>query len=135
MIIIVRDAHLGEIKGHSYASPFPQAMASWCWTQWNILIVEVVLVQVCEWSYFGTLELLLYLIISQDREQEEIPELPDSSLDMGILPKEIRKLVERRRQVKQLMKQPDLNPDLYLQVHQTEKHQLLCCIYFLNDLL
>lgn len=48
-------------------------------------------------------------------EEEEIPELPDPSLEMGILPKEIRKLVERRRQVKQLMKQPDLNPDLYLQ--------------------
>ncbi|CAI5772360.1 DNA polymerase alpha catalytic subunit isoform X2 [Podarcis lilfordi] len=47
--------------------------------------------------------------------EEEIPELPDSSLEMGILPKEIRKLVERRRQVKQLMKQPDLNSDLYLQ--------------------
>lgn len=35
---------------------------------------------------------------------------------MGILPKEIRKLVERRRHVKQLMKQQDLNPDLYMQV-------------------
>ncbi|XP_039983546.1 DNA polymerase alpha catalytic subunit isoform X2 [Xiphias gladius] len=46
---------------------------------------------------------------------EEIPEIPDSSLEMGILPKEIRKLVERRRQVKQLMKQQDINPDLYLQ--------------------
>lgn len=35
---------------------------------------------------------------------------------MGILPKEIRKLVERRKQVKQLMKQQDINPDLYMQV-------------------
>ncbi|XP_075769401.1 DNA polymerase alpha catalytic subunit isoform X2 [Pelodiscus sinensis] len=52
---------------------------------------------------------------AEDGVQEEIPELPDPSLEMGILPKEIRKLVERRRQVKQLMKQPDLNPDLYLQ--------------------
>ncbi|XP_062235856.1 DNA polymerase alpha catalytic subunit isoform X1 [Platichthys flesus] len=48
-------------------------------------------------------------------EPEEIPEVPDSTLEMGILPKEIRKLVERRKQVKQLMKQQDLNPDLYLQ--------------------
>ncbi|XP_031752563.1 DNA polymerase alpha catalytic subunit isoform X3 [Xenopus tropicalis] len=48
-------------------------------------------------------------------DQEEIPELPHSDLEMGILPREIRKLVERRRHVKQLMKQPDLNPDLYLQ--------------------
>uniref|UniRef100_A0A670ZEY3 DNA polymerase n=1 Tax=Pseudonaja textilis TaxID=8673 RepID=A0A670ZEY3_PSETE len=52
---------------------------------------------------------------TEDGDQEEIPELPDSSLEMGILPKEIKKLVERRRQVKQLMKQPDLHPDLYLQ--------------------
>ncbi|XP_074839481.1 DNA polymerase alpha catalytic subunit isoform X2 [Carettochelys insculpta] len=52
---------------------------------------------------------------AEDEVQEEIPELPDPSLEMGILPREIRKLVERRRQVKQLMKQPDLNPDLCLQ--------------------
>ncbi|XP_034562233.1 DNA polymerase alpha catalytic subunit [Notolabrus celidotus] len=51
----------------------------------------------------------------EDDESEEIPEIPDPDLDMGILPKEIRKLVERRRQVKQLMKQQDINPDLYLQ--------------------
>uniref|UniRef100_A0A667XE17 DNA polymerase n=1 Tax=Myripristis murdjan TaxID=586833 RepID=A0A667XE17_9TELE len=48
-------------------------------------------------------------------EPEEIPEIPDPDLEMGILPKEIRKLVERRKQVKQLMKQQDINPDLYLQ--------------------
>ncbi|XP_075936283.1 DNA polymerase alpha catalytic subunit [Anarhichas minor] len=46
---------------------------------------------------------------------EEIPEIPDTNLEMGILPKEIRKLVERRKQVKQLMKQQDISPDLYLQ--------------------
>uniref|UniRef100_A0AAA9SG69 DNA polymerase n=1 Tax=Bos taurus TaxID=9913 RepID=A0AAA9SG69_BOVIN len=53
--------------------------------------------------------------VVEDGEQEQIPELPDPSLEMGILPREIRKLVERRRQVKQLMKQQDLNPDLHLQ--------------------
>ncbi|KAM4701883.1 LOW QUALITY PROTEIN: DNA polymerase alpha catalytic subunit [Discoglossus pictus] len=36
-------------------------------------------------------------------------------LEMGIFPRETRKLAERRRQVKQLMKKPDLNPDLHLQ--------------------
>ncbi|CAJ1082305.1 DNA polymerase alpha catalytic subunit [Xyrichtys novacula] len=51
----------------------------------------------------------------EDDESEEIPEIPDPDLEMGILPKEIRKLVERRRQVKQLMKQQDINPDVYLQ--------------------
>uniref|UniRef100_A0A8C4MNL6 DNA polymerase n=1 Tax=Equus asinus asinus TaxID=83772 RepID=A0A8C4MNL6_EQUAS len=54
-------------------------------------------------------------VASEDGEQEQIPELPDPSLEMGILPREIRKLVERRKQVKQLMKQQDLNPDLVLQ--------------------
>uniref|UniRef100_A0A665VTB0 DNA polymerase n=1 Tax=Echeneis naucrates TaxID=173247 RepID=A0A665VTB0_ECHNA len=52
---------------------------------------------------------------NQEDEPEEIPEIPDSDLEMGILPKEIRKLVERRKQVKQLMKQQEINPDLYLQ--------------------
>ncbi|XP_031439703.1 DNA polymerase alpha catalytic subunit [Clupea harengus] len=52
---------------------------------------------------------------TEDDDQDEIPEIPDPDLEMGILPKEIRKLVERRRQVKQLMKQPDLNPDLHMQ--------------------
>ncbi|XP_040194138.1 DNA polymerase alpha catalytic subunit isoform X1 [Rana temporaria] len=51
----------------------------------------------------------------EGEDQDEIPELPHPDLEMGILPREIRKLVERRRHVKQLMKQPDLNPDLYLQ--------------------
>ncbi|KAM9332035.1 DNA polymerase alpha catalytic subunit isoform 2-T2 [Pholidichthys leucotaenia] len=52
---------------------------------------------------------------NNEDEPEEIPEIPDLGLEMGILPKEIRKLVERRKQVKQLMKQHDINPDLYLQ--------------------
>ncbi|TMS09148.1 DNA polymerase alpha catalytic subunit [Larimichthys crocea] len=52
---------------------------------------------------------------NEEEELEEIPEIPDPDLDMGILPKEIRKLVERRKQVKQLMKSQDINPDLYLQ--------------------
>ncbi|XP_054978992.1 DNA polymerase alpha catalytic subunit [Sorex araneus] len=52
---------------------------------------------------------------TEDEEQEQIPELPDPNLEMGILPREIRKLVERRKHVKQLMKQQDLNPDLVLQ--------------------
>ncbi|KAM3592904.1 uncharacterized protein V6R79_001516 [Siganus canaliculatus] len=51
----------------------------------------------------------------EEDDPEEIPEIPDSCLEMGILPKEIRKLVERRKQVKQLMKQQDINTDLYMQ--------------------
>ncbi|XP_028935411.1 DNA polymerase alpha catalytic subunit [Ornithorhynchus anatinus] len=54
-------------------------------------------------------------VAAEDGDPEEVPELPDPDLEMGILPREIRKLVERRRQVKQLMKRQDLNPDLLLQ--------------------
>ncbi|KAM7338997.1 hypothetical protein ACRRTK_002481 [Alexandromys fortis] len=61
------------------------------------------------------IQLGLLKSILKDEEQEQIPELPDPNLDMGILPREIRKLVERRKQVKQLMKQQDLNSDLVLQ--------------------
>uniref|UniRef100_A0A674EP71 DNA polymerase n=1 Tax=Salmo trutta TaxID=8032 RepID=A0A674EP71_SALTR len=52
---------------------------------------------------------------TEEHDPDEIPEVPDADLEMGILPKEIRKLVERRKQVKQLMKAQDINPDLYLQ--------------------
>ncbi|XP_010770865.1 DNA polymerase alpha catalytic subunit-like, partial [Notothenia coriiceps] len=52
---------------------------------------------------------------NEEDGSDDIPEVPDQSLEMGILPKEIRKLVERRKQVKQLMKQQDLNSDLYMQ--------------------
>jgi hypothetical protein len=49
---------------------------------------------------------------------ELLAELPDKSLAPGILPTEIRKLVESRRQVKALMKTPDLKSDQLQQVGQ-----------------
>jgi hypothetical protein len=49
--------------------------------------------------------------------QEEIEvELPSPGLEAGILPTEIRKLVESRREVKKLMKNPDLSSDVKMQV-------------------
>ncbi|XP_074657943.1 DNA polymerase alpha catalytic subunit-like [Tubulanus polymorphus] len=42
-------------------------------------------------------------------------ELPDPGLEPGILPTEIRKLVQSRRQVKKLMNTPDLSPEMYMQ--------------------
>lgn len=41
--------------------------------------------------------------------------LPTSNTELGVLPTQIRKLVESRREVKKLMKSPDLLPDLYMQ--------------------
>lgn len=42
--------------------------------------------------------------------------IPDSNLEPGVLPTEIRKLVQSRRQVRQLMKAADVTQDQYLQV-------------------
>ena len=44
-------------------------------------------------------------------------ELPDQDLAPGVLPTEIRKLVQSRRQVKQMMKEPNVSPDLMMQVY------------------
>lgn len=41
--------------------------------------------------------------------------LPGAKAEFGVLPTQIRKLVESRREVKKLMKSPDLGPDLYMQ--------------------
>ena len=55
---------------------------------------------------------------SQDADADDYTslKLPDPELDPGVLPTEIRKLVQSRRQVKQLMKNPDLSPEAYMQV-------------------
>ncbi|KAL0275791.1 UNVERIFIED_CONTAM: hypothetical protein PYX00_003535 [Menopon gallinae] len=53
-------------------------------------------------------------VVRLDNEEVE-PDIPDKSLPPGILPTEIRKLVESRRQVKSLMKTPDLTPELKMQ--------------------
>ncbi|XP_041974717.1 DNA polymerase alpha catalytic subunit isoform X2 [Aricia agestis] len=41
--------------------------------------------------------------------------LPESKAEFGVLPTQIRKLVESRREVKKLMKSPDLAPEQYMQ--------------------
>ena len=53
---------------------------------------------------------------SAEEEEDWHLELPDPDLEPGVLPTEIRKLVQSRRQVKQLMKTPDLSQELYMQV-------------------
>ncbi len=47
-----------------------------------------------------------------DSNDEFIPDLPDPELSEGILPNEIKKLVESRKEVKKLMLNPDLSHDL-----------------------
>ncbi|XP_021916659.1 LOW QUALITY PROTEIN: DNA polymerase alpha catalytic subunit [Zootermopsis nevadensis] len=52
---------------------------------------------------------------SNENEEEIQVELPSPGLEAGILPTEIRKLVESRCEVKKLMKNPDLTPDVKMQ--------------------
>ncbi|XP_073255536.1 DNA polymerase alpha catalytic subunit-like isoform X2 [Porites lutea] len=52
---------------------------------------------------------------SSGADENEVVELPDPDLEPGILPTEIRKLVERRRQVKGMMKNLNRESDQYIQ--------------------
>ena len=66
-------------------------------------------------------------------------DLPDPSMPMGILPSEIRVLVDRRRQVKQLMKGTQGNPELYMQYDIRQKalkltaNSMYGCLGFANS--
>ena len=55
-------------------------------------------------------------MLQQEEEDEQSMVLPPTDLEPGILPTEIRKLVESRRQVKQLMKVPDISQEQLMQV-------------------
>ncbi|KAJ1564578.1 DNA-directed DNA polymerase alpha catalytic subunit pol1, partial [Nowakowskiella sp. JEL0078] len=46
-----------------------------------------------------------------------MPELPDESLERGVLPKLLATLVNRRRQVKNLMKDPKISPGVHAQLN------------------
>jgi DNA polymerase elongation subunit (family B) len=48
--------------------------------------------------------------------EAQIPDVPDKSLPQGVLPRLIKALVDRRRQVKKLMKDPKLTPAETMQV-------------------
>lgn len=55
-----------------------------------------------------------FFVFQQNIESELHVEMPDPDIEPGILPTEIRKLVESRKQVKQLMK-GDIAPEQYIQ--------------------
>ncbi|KAL3282492.1 hypothetical protein HHI36_005675 [Cryptolaemus montrouzieri] len=56
---------------------------------------------------------ICFTTLTVDSSEENI--LPDKTLPVGILPTEIRKLVESRREVKKLMKSIDKKSDSYMQ--------------------
>ena len=49
------------------------------------------------------------------QDEDFIPELPSGDAPPGVLPAEIRKLVESRRAVKALLKDPGLSPEQQMQ--------------------
>ncbi|UYV73481.1 POLA1 [Cordylochernes scorpioides] len=79
----------------------------------------------------------LDLAAAQKSEDNEI--LPDRDAETGILPAEIRKLVESRRQVKKLMKSPDLSAELRMQYDIRQKalkltaNSMYGCLGFSNS--
>ena len=52
---------------------------------------------------------------AEDADCESLPALPDESVKQGILPIEITRLVESRREVKKLLRDSDLSKDLQVQ--------------------
>ncbi|XP_064455746.1 DNA polymerase alpha catalytic subunit-like [Ornithodoros turicata] len=73
------------------------------------------------------------------RDDDYVPDLPSSTSEQGVLPSEIRKLVESRRQVKSLMKASDVTPDLHMQYDIRQKalkltaNSMYGCLGFVNS--
>lgn len=58
---------------------------------------------------------ICFTTITPPTDPNELPSPPDSSVEAGILPKQIRRLVESRRNVKSLMNKPNITPELKMQ--------------------
>ena len=58
---------------------------------------------------------ICFTTIPEPENATDVPPLPDSTVEQGILPRQIRRLVESRREVKKLMGTPDLGPELKMQ--------------------
>lgn len=75
----------------------------------------------------------------ESKDEDYIPKLPSPTLEQGILPSEIRKLVERRRQVKSLMKGAEGDSELYQQYDIRQKalkltaNSMYGCLGFSNS--
>lgn len=60
---------------------------------------------------------ICFTTIAKPEKDDEQPQLPDSSEEQGLLPRQIRRLVESRREVKKLMNNPDLDNETRMQYH------------------
>ncbi|XP_037729200.1 DNA polymerase alpha catalytic subunit [Drosophila subpulchrella] len=60
---------------------------------------------------------ICFTTVQQPVDADELPTLPDSKTEAGILPLQLKRLVESRKEVKKLMAAPDLSPELQMQYH------------------
>ncbi|EDW34578.1 GL21505 [Drosophila persimilis] len=60
---------------------------------------------------------ICFTTVQQPVDADELPTLPDTKTEAGILPLQLKRLVESRREVKKLMAAPDLSPELQMQYH------------------
>ncbi|ALC47203.1 DNApol-alpha180 [Drosophila busckii] len=60
---------------------------------------------------------ICFTTVQQPLDAEQLPVLRDSNAETGILPMQLRRLVESRREVKKLMSAPDISPELHMQYH------------------
>ena len=60
---------------------------------------------------------ICFTTVQQPYNLDDLPILPDTSIEQGILPQQLRRLVDSRREVKKLMAVPDLSPELQMQYH------------------
>jgi DNA polymerase alpha subunit A len=58
---------------------------------------------------------ICYTTIAPTSDPNEMPTPPDANVELGILPRQIRRLVESRRNVKALMTKPNLTPEQKMQ--------------------
>ncbi|XP_017466607.1 PREDICTED: DNA polymerase alpha catalytic subunit [Rhagoletis zephyria] len=54
---------------------------------------------------------ICFTTVQQPYNAEDLPQLPDPSIELGILPQQLRRLVQSRREVKKLMAKPDVPPE------------------------
>ncbi|XP_067613903.1 DNA polymerase alpha catalytic subunit [Eurosta solidaginis] len=52
---------------------------------------------------------ICFTTVQQPYNTEDLPQLPDSSIELGILPQQLRRLVQSRREVKKLMARGDVS--------------------------
>lgn len=58
---------------------------------------------------------ICYTTIAAPSDPNELPLPPDGNVEQGILPRQIRRLVESRRDVKSMMAKPNITPELKVQ--------------------